>query len=69
MDHFLTAHSAEDFRDAVRSFDRLLISGYYVLPLYHIGQQWVARRSRIAHPDVLPLYGYQLPTWWDASVQ
>ncbi|EJK84863.1 extracellular solute-binding protein [Rhizobium sp. AP16] len=69
MDHFLTAHSAEDFRDAVRSFDRILISGYYVLPLYHIGQQWVARRSRIAHPDVLPLYGYQLPTWWDASVQ
>jgi peptide/nickel transport system substrate-binding protein len=46
-----------------------LISGYYVVPLYHLGQQWVARRSRIDHPDVLPLYGYQLPTWWDASAQ
>ncbi len=69
MDHFLTAHSAEDFRDAVRSFDRILISGYYVVPLYHIAQQWVARRSHIAHPDILPLYGYQLPVWWDASVQ
>ncbi len=69
MSHFLTAHSAEDFRDAVRSFDRILISGYYLVPLYHIDQQWVARRSRIAHPDVLPLYGYQLPVWWDASVQ
>ncbi|AYG59128.1 extracellular solute-binding protein [Rhizobium jaguaris] len=69
ISHFLTAHSAEDFRDAVRSFDRILISGYYLVPLYHIDQQWVARRSRIAHPDVLPLYGYQLPVWWDASVQ
>ncbi|MDE1991387.1 MAG: ABC transporter substrate-binding protein [Rhizobiaceae bacterium] len=69
MSHFLTAHSAEDFRDAVRSFDRMLISGYYLVPLYHIDQQWVARRSRIGHPDVLPLYGYQLPVWWDASVQ
>ncbi len=69
MSHFLAAHSAEDFRDAVRSFDRMLISGYYVVPLYHIDQQWVARRSRIAHPDVLPLYGYQLPVWWDTSVQ
>jgi peptide/nickel transport system substrate-binding protein len=69
MEHFLTARSAEDFRDAVRSFDRILISGYYMVPLYHIGQQWIARRSHIAHPDVLPLYGYQLPTWWDASVQ
>ncbi|MBB3453236.1 peptide/nickel transport system substrate-binding protein [Rhizobium sp. BK313] len=69
ISHFLTAHSAEDFRDAVRSFDRMLISGYYLVPLYHIDQQWVARRSRIAHPDVLPLYGYQLPVWWDSSVQ
>ncbi|GES45425.1 ABC transporter substrate-binding protein [Rhizobium dioscoreae] len=69
MEHFLTAHSAEDFRDAVRSFDRILISGYYMVPLYHIGQQWVARRSHIARPDVLPLYGYQLSTWWDASAQ
>jgi peptide/nickel transport system substrate-binding protein len=69
IDHMLTAHSAEDFRDAVRSFDRILISGHYVVPLYHIDDQWVARRSRIGHPDVLPLYGYQLPVWWDATVQ
>ena len=69
MGHFLTAHSAEDFRDAVRSFDRILISGYYMVPLYHVGQQWAARRSRIDHPNVLPLYGYYLPAWWDASVQ
>jgi peptide/nickel transport system substrate-binding protein len=69
MSHFLTAHSSEDFRDAVRSFDRILISGYYMVPLYHIGQQWIARRSRIAHPDALPLYGYYLPAWWDASAQ
>jgi peptide/nickel transport system substrate-binding protein len=69
INHFLTAHSAEDFRDAIRSFDRILLSGYYVVPLYHIAQQWVARRSHIAHPDILPLYSYQLPVWWDASVQ
>ncbi|MBB6487457.1 extracellular solute-binding protein [Rhizobium lusitanum] len=69
IDHFLTAHSSDDFRDAVRSFDRFLISGYYVVPLYHIAQQWVARRSHIGHPDTLPLYGYYLPTWWDASAQ
>lgn len=67
--HMLSAKTAEDFRDAVRSFDRMLISGHYVVPLYHIDQQWVARRKRIGHPDVLPLYGYQLPAWWDASAQ
>jgi peptide/nickel transport system substrate-binding protein len=69
MSHFLTARSAEDFRDAVRSFDRMLMSGFYLIPLYHVDEQWVARRSHIAHPDVLPLYGYQLPVWWDADAQ
>jgi peptide/nickel transport system substrate-binding protein len=67
--HMLAAKTAEDFRDSVRSFDRMLISGHYVVPLYHIDQQWVARRKHIVHPDTLPLYGYQLPAWWDASAQ
>ncbi|APO74791.1 peptide ABC transporter substrate-binding protein [Rhizobium etli 8C-3] len=67
--HILTARSDEDFTAAVRSYDRLLLSGHYVLPLYHIDQQWVARNKRLGRPDVVPLYGYQLPTWWDQSVQ
>jgi peptide/nickel transport system substrate-binding protein len=67
--HILSARGAEDFRDAVRSFDRLLISNHYVVPLYHDDEQWVARHKRIGHPGTLPLYGYQLPVWWDASVQ
>lgn len=67
--HILSARSSEDFRDAVRSFDRLLVSRHYVVPLYHIDEQWLAHSKRIAHPDKLPLYGYQLPFWYDASVQ
>ncbi|SCW75819.1 peptide/nickel transport system substrate-binding protein [Rhizobium mongolense subsp. loessense] len=67
--HILTARSDEDFTAAVRSYDRLLRSGHYVLPLYHIDQQWVARNKRLGRPDIVPLYGYQLPAWWDQSVQ
>jgi peptide/nickel transport system substrate-binding protein len=40
-----------------------------VLPLYHVDNQWVARSKRIGHPDQVPLYGYQLPAWWDQSAQ
>jgi peptide/nickel transport system substrate-binding protein len=69
ISHILTARNADDFRDAVRSFDRLLISGHYLVPLYHIDDQWIARHKRIGHPETLPLYGYQLPVWWDATVQ
>lgn len=69
VDAILTARSAEDFRAAVRAHDRLLLSNHYVLPLYHLGQQWVARHRRIARPETVPLYGYQLPVWWDAKAQ
>lgn len=69
IDHLLRARSAEEFTAAVRSYDRLLLSSHYVLPLYHMDQQWVARSKRIGHPERVPLYGYQLPIWWDTSAQ
>jgi peptide/nickel transport system substrate-binding protein len=58
------ARGREDFVTAVRTLDRLLLSGFYVVPLYHRGEQWVGRWARIKHPEKTPIYGYQLPTWW-----
>ncbi len=65
----LNARSEQDFTAAVRAYDRLLLAGNYVVPLYHIGEQWVARRAHIEHPKQVPLYGYYLPVWWDKRVQ
>ena len=67
IDAMLKARSQTDFRDAVRALDRVLVSGYYVVPLYHIDKQWVAHWKHIRHPGRQPLYGYQLETWWDAN--
>ncbi|WP_084364460.1 extracellular solute-binding protein [Rhizobium sp. RU36D] len=69
IDALVNARSLEDFRAAVRAYDRLLVSGHYVVPLYHVGEQWVARWKHIGRPDTTPLYGYQLPTWYDTRVQ
>lgn len=69
IQHILTAVSEDDFEAAVRAYDRLLISGHYVIPLFHIGEQWVARWKHIGHPQYLPLYGAQYPVWWDERVQ
>lgn len=60
----LKARSTEDFVASVRALDRVLISGSYYLPLYHLPDQWVARWSRIEYPAYTPLYGYRLPAWW-----
>ncbi len=69
IDALMNARTQEDFQAAVRAYDRLLVAGHYVVPLYHLGEQWVAHWKRIARPEQVPLYGYQLPTWWDARVQ
>jgi peptide/nickel transport system substrate-binding protein len=60
----LRAKSQEEFVTAVRAYDRVLLSGAYVVPLYHQPEQWVARWRRVQHPEKTPIYGYQLPTWW-----
>ncbi len=69
INNILQARTTEDFTAAVRAHDRLLINNSYLVPLYHLDAQWVARRKHIGRPDVLPLYGYQLPTWWDQNAQ
>jgi peptide/nickel transport system substrate-binding protein len=69
IEAMLTARSKEDFQASVRAYDRLLLSGHYIVPLYHVPNQWVARRKHISYPETLPLYGYQLNTWWDNRAQ
>jgi peptide/nickel transport system substrate-binding protein len=69
IDHVITARSEGDFEASVRALDRLLLSGHYVVPLYHIGEQWVARWKHIGRPEAVPIYGAQYSTWWDERVQ
>jgi peptide/nickel transport system substrate-binding protein len=60
----LKAERREDFVSAVRALDRILLSGDYVIPLFHLPRQWVAHWSDLKRPEKTPLYGYQLDTWW-----
>lgn len=65
----LAAQSHEDFVTAVRAYDRVLLSGFYVVPLFHASEQWIAHSADIARPERLPRYGASLfgPTlesWW-----
>ncbi len=60
----LAAVDEPDFVAAIRALDRVLLSGDYVIPLFHLPQQWVAYWSRLSHPPVTPLSGYVLDAWW-----
>lgn len=60
----LAAEKREDFIETVRALDRVLISQYYVVPLYYLPEQWVARWTRVDHPEKQSISGYTYPTWY-----
>jgi len=60
----LAAESREDFIAAVRALDRVLMSGLFVVPLFHLPEQWVAHWAYIERPATTSLSGYLPETWW-----
>ncbi len=64
IEALLQATTAEDFIAAVRAFDRVLMSGDYVIPLFFLPKVWVAHWSQLRYPATHPLGGWDLDTWW-----
>jgi len=60
----LAARERSDFVATVRALDRLLVSGCYVVPMFYLPEQWVARWTNIRHPGRTSLFGYLPETWW-----
>jgi peptide/nickel transport system substrate-binding protein len=63
----LAATSREDFVSAVRALDRVLLSGFYVVPLFHKAEDWIARRAEIRRPEKVPLFGLAVETLWRSA--
>jgi peptide/nickel transport system substrate-binding protein len=69
VDSLLAAQSQDDFVMSVRALDRVLLSGFYIVPLYHARNQWIATSTTLARPAKLPAYGSPtlddtLDSWW-----
>lgn len=60
----LAARDEETFVDCVRAYDRVLMSGFYLIPLFHAKERWIAWQARLTHPDQAPLSGVDIDTWW-----
>jgi peptide/nickel transport system substrate-binding protein len=64
IDAMLAAREREEFVDAVRALDRVLLSGSYVVPLFHAPDIWLARKTEVRRPARVPLFGYAPETFW-----
>jgi peptide/nickel transport system substrate-binding protein len=60
----LEARERPAFVSAVRALDRSLMSGFYAIPMFNVGEQWIARWNRIERPATSALSGYLPETWW-----
>ncbi len=64
IDAMLAAREREDFVSATRALDRVLLSQFYVIPLFNQPDQWVARKSSVKRPERTALFGFQPETLW-----
>ena len=64
IDSLLEARERPAFVSAVRALDRVLMSGFYAIPLFNAGEQWIARWNRVERPARAALTGYLPETWW-----
>ena len=54
---------------ATRALDRVLLSGAYAVPLFHLRTDRVAWSVRLGRPRIPPLTGFKFDRWWDRTLE
>ncbi|MBM3653094.1 MAG: ABC transporter substrate-binding protein [Alphaproteobacteria bacterium] len=72
--NLLASRNRADSIWAARALDRILLSGFYFVPLQHTNAIWCAHGAAIRHPERMPLvpmypFGFTLETWWMQGAQ
>ena len=73
IEAIVDAKGEAEFTDAVRAFDRVLLSGFYIVPLFYKPDQWIAYSAHLAKPEHVPMFGItpdpvqSLASWWSKS--
>lgn len=60
----IAAHTREDLVTRSRALDRVLLSGWYVIPQWHIRTFRVAYWNKFERPARSPRYALGFETWW-----
>ena len=64
VEDLIRAQSRADLINHCRALDRVLLSGHYVIPQWHISYDRLAYWNKFGLPDKTPQAGPQLSAWW-----
>ena len=64
IEQLINAKDRQDLINHTRALDRVLLSGHYVVPQWHVDYDRVAYWNKYAMPAQIPASGYQVHTWW-----
>ncbi len=67
IEAMVQAESRDDLAAASRALDRALLSGIYVVPLFHLPHDMIAYWGKLQRPAEASLYGSDTDTWWEGS--
>jgi len=67
IDRVIYAKDREDLVAATRALDRVLLWNHFVVPMWYVPYERVARWDRFGRPDILPKHAVGFPSvwWWD----
>jgi microcin C transport system substrate-binding protein len=67
IERLIYATSRSDLVTVTRALDRVLLWNHYVMPMWHVPHERVARWDRFGRPAKLPDYSIGFPNiwWWD----
>ena len=69
IEQLIFAKSRAELVAATRALDRVLLWNHYVVPMWHVPYERVARWDRFGRPEKLPDYSTGFPSiwWWDEA--
>jgi microcin C transport system substrate-binding protein len=69
IERLIFAKSRAELVAATKALDRVLLWNHFVVPMWHVPYERMARWDRFGKPDKLPDYSTGFPTiwWWDEA--
>ena len=64
IEKLIGAKTRKDLTTIIHALDRVLLWGHHVIPLYHSNKDRIAYWNFLEYPDIIPLYGIVIESWW-----